>query len=205
MTSESIREDWDQRYATEEYVWRVEPNQFVKEHLTGLAPGRAVDLGAGEGRNAVWLASRGWRVTAVDISPVGLEKGRRLAAHNGVEVDFVEGDATTWEPAEPVDLVLLSYLQIPTPQRLTALEHARTWLRPGGTLFVIAHDRSNIEHGHGGPQAPDVCYTVDETVEALDGLDILAAEVAERVVTTEDGERVALDTLVRAVRPASDA
>jgi SAM-dependent methyltransferase len=202
MTTDEIREGWDRRYAGQDYVWKVEPNQFVLAHLADLAPGRAVDLGAGEGRNAVWLATKGWQVTAVDISPVGLEKGARLAAEHGAPVDFVEGDVISWEPAEPVDLVVISYLQIPTPERLAVLRRAATWLVPGATLFVIAHDRSNIENGHGGPQNPDVCYTVEETVAALSGLDVTIAEVAERVVATDDGEKVALDTLVMALRPA---
>jgi len=76
MTSEM----WDERYSTKEYVWAIEPNQFVKEHLADLEPGTAIDLGAGEGRNAVWLASLGWQATAVDLSAVALEKGEKLAA-----------------------------------------------------------------------------------------------------------------------------
>src|ERR1022692_4898294 len=72
-------EEWDKRYAGQELVWTAEPNRFVVAELKDLAPGRALDLGAGEGRNAVWLASAGWQVTAVDFSAVGLDKGRRLA------------------------------------------------------------------------------------------------------------------------------
>jgi SAM-dependent methyltransferase len=199
--SDDMKAAWNEQYATDDYIWKVGPNQFVAAHLADLAPGTAIDLGAGEGRNAVWLATRGWRVTAVDLSPVGLAKADRLAAEHGVSIDTVEADAVAWEPAGPVDLVVLSYLQIPTPQRLDALSRAATWLRPGGTLFVIAHDRSNIEGGHGGPSNPDVCYTVDETVDALAGLEIEVAEVAERVVATDEGDAVALDTLVRAHRP----
>ena len=76
------------------------------------------------------------------------------------------------------------------------LDHAATRLNPGGTLFVIVHDRSNVEHGYGGPSSPDVCYTVAETVAALDGLDVVAAEVVERKVDTPDGTTTALDALV---------
>lgn len=200
--SDDMKAAWNEQYATDDYIWKVGPNQFVAAHLADLSPGAAIDLGAGEGRNAVWLATRGWRVTAVDLSPVGLGKADRLAAEHGVSIDTVEADAVAWEPDEPVDLVVLSYLQIPTPQRLAALSRAATWLRPGGTLFVIAHDRSNIDGGHGGPSNPDVCYTVEETVDALAGLVVDVAEVAERVVATDEGDAVALDTLIRAHRPA---
>jgi hypothetical protein len=97
--------------------------------------------------------------------------------------------------------VVLSYLQLPSPQQRTVVEHAATWLNPGGTLLVIAHDRSNVEHGYGGPPSADVCYTVDDTVAALDTLDIATAEVAKPHVDTPDGTKVALDTLVIAQRP----
>ena len=192
---------WDERYSTSELVWTGRANQFVEAHLADLDPGTAIDLGAGEGRNAVWLASRGWTVTAVDFSQIGLDKARQLADEHGVEITTVCGDATTWTPAAPVDLVVLSYLQLPSDEQRIVLEHAVTWLAPGGTLFVIAHDRSNVEHGHGGPPSEDVCYTVGGTVAALSGLDITTAEVADRRVDTPDGTRTALDTLVIARRP----
>jgi len=194
-------EKWDERYSTSELIWTGRANQFVEAHLADLDPGTAIDLGAGEGRNAVWLATRGWTATAVDFSQVGLDKADQLAAEHGVEINTVRADATTWQPDAPVDLVVLSYLQLPSEQQRVVLDHAVTWLDPGGTLFVIAHDRSNIEHGYGGPSSPDVCYTVDETVAALAGLDVTIAEVAERQVDTPDGTKTALDTLVIARQP----
>ena len=192
---------WDERYSTSELIWSGNANQFVERHLADLDPGTAVDLGAGEGRNAVWLAQRGWSVTAVDFSQVGLDKAVGLAADNGVTIAVEQADATTWQPPAPVDLVVLSYLQLPADRQRTVLEHARTWLTPGGTLLVIAHDRSNVADGYGGPPSEEVCYTVDDTVAALDGLEVTTAEVAERTVDRPDGSRTALDTLVIARRP----
>jgi len=194
-------EKWDERYSTSELIWTGRANQFVETHLADLEPGTAIDLGAGEGRNAVWLATRGWTVTAVDFSQVGLDKADQLATEHGVEITTVRADATTWQPDAPVDLVVLSYLQLPSEQQRVVLDHAVTWLDPGGTLFVIAHDHSNIEHGYGGPSSPDVCYTVTETVAALGGLHVTTAEVAERHVDTPDGTETALDTLVIARQP----
>jgi SAM-dependent methyltransferase len=196
-------ERWDERYAAREYVWQVTPNQFVESYLVGLTPGRAIDLAAGEGRNAVWLAQHGWQVTAVDFSQVGLDKARRLAIEHGVEaaVELVKVDALVYEPRERVDLVIIAYLQVPSAEQRVVLEHATAWLRPGGTLFIVAHDRSNVEGGQGGPSDPDVCYDVDATVEALSGLEIVSAEVVRREVETDDGPRSALDTLVMARRP----
>jgi ubiquinone/menaquinone biosynthesis C-methylase UbiE len=196
---------WDERYAGGEYLWDVEPNQFVERHAAGLEPGTAIDLAAGEGRNAVWLAQRGWQVTAVDFSQVGLDKADRLAAHHGVSarVETVNADVLAFQPAEPVDLVVIAYLQIPAEQQRVALGHAATWLVPGGRVLVVAHDRSNVEHGYGGPPVAEVCYDLDGTVAALAGLEIELAEVVPRQVDTEDGPRTALDTLVIAKRPAA--
>jgi 2-polyprenyl-3-methyl-5-hydroxy-6-metoxy-1,4-benzoquinol methylase len=190
------REGWDRRYSTAEYVWDAGPNRFVADHLADLSPGTAVDVAAGEGRNAVWLAERGWAVTAVDFSTVGLDKAERLAADRGVSIETVVADVTAWSPAEPVDLVVLAYVQLPAVQQESLLRRAAGWVRPGGTVFVIAHDRSNVEHGHGGPPSEDVCYDLDRTVDALGALDIERAEVAERLVDTPDGPRTALDTFV---------
>jgi SAM-dependent methyltransferase len=195
---------WDERYAARDYVWDVAPNQFVERYLAQLSAGRAIDLAAGEGRNAVWLARRGWRVTAVDFSQVGLEKARQLAADHGVtdRLELVRADALGYEPPEPVDLVVIAYLQIPSAQQRIVLEHAAGWLRPGGTIFIVAHDRSNVEAGHGGPADPEVCYDADATVQALAGLDIVSSEVVPRRVETDDGPRTALDTLVMARMPS---
>lgn len=192
---------WNARYATRDYVWSVEPNVFVARHCRDLEPGDAIDLAAGECRNAVWLATLGWRVTAVDFSSVALDKGRQLAERAGVEVTTVVADVTEWQPEGPVDLIVVAYLQLPTDERLAVLRRLPQWLRPGGTLVLVAHDRTNIERGWGGPPSPDVCYQLDETVAALSGLRIEVAEVAERPVTTPEGDRIALDTLVVARRP----
>ena len=197
--------DWDRRYEGADYVWAIEPNRFVAEQVLPLAPGRALDLGAGEGRNTVWLATRGWDATAVDFSAAGMAKADRLAADHGVTVTTVIADALAHE-VEPQawDLVLLSYLQLPTVERLAVVSRAAAGVAPGGTLLIVAHDRINLERGYGGPQDPDVLYDVDETVAAIaaadPGLTPVVATVVGRLVQKDDGERVALDTLVVARR-----
>ncbi len=178
---------WDERYAAEDRVWGGEPNRFVVQYLSDLEPGSAIDLGAGEGRNAVWLAARGWDVTAVDFSPVGLAKARAMAAEAGVALATVAEDVLAFEPSMHTDLVLLSYLQIPDAAQTALLGRVALWLRPGGRVFVVAHDKANQV---GGPPDEGVRYSVEQTVAALEGLQIEVAEVAER-----DG---ALDTVVLA-------
>ncbi len=203
MERNTAKDAWNKRYSASDYVWTDKANQFVETHLADLPAGQAIDLAAGEGRNAVWLASKGWRVTAVDFSTTGLEKAARLAADHGVTVDFIEADATAYQPPASVDLVVISYLQLDSDDRRLVLERAKTWLKPGGTLFIVAHDRSNVTGGYGGPSSPDVCYTVAETVECLDGLEINRAACAQRIVSTDSGDQIALDTLVIASEPAS--
>jgi len=199
---------WDERYAAAGLVWSATPNRFVEAELAGLPPGRAVDLAAGEGRNALWLAGRGWRVTAVDFSRVALEKGRALEERQpGSEpVEWVHADALTWSGTR-YDLALLAYLQLPGEQRSDAVRRAFSALEPGGTFFLVAHDASNLTEGTGGPQDPEVLFTAEEVLGDLDGerFEVVRAEREGRVVETDDGHgavaaRTAYDALVRLVR-----
>jgi SAM-dependent methyltransferase len=192
---------WDQRYADADLVWSGTPNQFVATELGELPPGRAVDLAAGEGRNAIWLARRGWDVTAVDFSQVGLDKGRALA--DDTPVTWVCADATTWTAESAYDLALMAYLQLPADQRRSAVRHAFAGLRVGGTLFVIAHDSTNLVEGTGGPQDPAVLLTAEDVLADLGGLDfdvIRAERVAREVPGPAGAAWTAHDALVRVVR-----
>lgn len=185
--------DWDERYAAVERVWSVEPNRWLEEIAAPLRPGRALDLACGEGRNAVWLAQRGWDVTAVDFSAVGLAKGRDEAP----DVDWVEADVRAWlPPAGAFDFVAVLYLHLPPAERATVLAAAAAAVAPGGTLLVVGHDRRNLDEGVGGPQVPSILLVADEVAEELPGLDVERAETVERPV----GDAVALDTLVLARR-----
>src|SRR6476646_2597087 len=134
------REDWNARYARKELVWSAKPNRLFAAEVGGLAPGRALDLACGEGRNAVWLAERGWRVTGVDFSDVALGKAAELAAGRGVEADWVVADVLDYEP-EPrsFDLVAVLYLQLRREDVLHAVRAAVNAVAPGGTLVVLAH------------------------------------------------------------------
>ncbi|MGD1011615.1 MAG: class I SAM-dependent methyltransferase [Acidimicrobiales bacterium] len=197
------REHWDERYGTEELVWKAEPNRFLVEELQSLAPGRALDIACGEGRNSLWLASRGWRVTGIDFSAVGLAKARQMAAARQVEVTFIEADVLDWEPPEAsFDLVVLFYLHLPSEQRRRVLANAATSLAVGGTALIVGHDTTNLVHGTGGPQDPTLLYGPEEIAGELPGLRVERAARVTRVVATESGEVSAIDALVRAVRPA---
>jgi SAM-dependent methyltransferase len=194
--------DWDERYAASELVWSAEPNQFVASELGNLTPGRALDLAAGEGRNAIWLARRGWQVTAADFSQVALDKGRRLAGD--VPVRWVRADATTWAETAAYDLVVLAYLQLPAEQRRAAVRAAYDALVPGGTFFLVAHDATNLTEGTGGPQDPAVLMSAEDVLADLADAtyDVVRAGRVARGVGEghrEEPVRTAWDCLVRLV------
>lgn len=188
---------WDERYSKSELAWGAEPNRFLAPELIGMTAGRALDLGTGEGRNAVRLAEQGWSVTAVDFSRAGVDKGRGLAAQRGVEVDWVVADLLDYEPAPAAfDLVILFYIHLPEHEWKVVLAKARTALTPSGTLLIVGHDRANLTDGVGGPQDPALLLDAKEIVSELGGMMI---EKAERVLRPIEGEdRDAVDTLVRA-------
>lgn len=202
------RHEWNKRYAEEAFLWKVEANQFVVAETTVLGSGRALDLAAGEGRNAVWLAEQGWEVTAVDFSDVGIDKARQLAESRQVAVDWLVADLTEYVPLSGAyGLVLICYLQLPEAQRRQIIAKARDAVAPGGTFLWVAHDLSNLEHGVGGPKSPLVLCSPQDVVADLPGFDIVKAVVVERRVDQEPaqasaGKAVALDSVVRAVRRA---
>lgn len=186
--------EWDQRYRSTDRLWSATPNLFVADRLKTIPPGRGLDLAAGEGRNAIWLASLGWKMTAVDFSGVAVERG---SAHTD-EVEFVVADVLEWEPADSYDLILVAYLHLVASEFHAILLKAREWLASDGELFLIGHDVSNVSDGWGGPQYPEVLWDVPGIVGLLDGMFIVEAQVVRRPVETEDGPRFARDALVRA-------
>lgn len=194
-------EDWNRKYAEQELVWSAGPNRFLVAEVAGLEPGRALDLACGEGRNAIWLAEQGWRVTGVDFSDVAVEKGRRIAERRGVEVDWQVEDVLSYEP-EPgaFDLVILFYLQLVADELRPVLARAGRAVAPGGTFLLVAHDTRNLAEGFGGPKDPAVLYTPEDVVPSLGGLAIEKAEAVPRPVEEENA--TAVDALVRARRSA---
>jgi SAM-dependent methyltransferase len=194
-------ESWNERYRASELVWSSTPNQFVEAELADLPPGRAVDLAAGEGRNAIWLARRGWQVTAVDFAQAALDKGRSLAG--SLPVEWVCEDATAWSDGASYDLCVMAYLQVPAGERRAAVRQGFTSLRIGGTFLLVAHDTSNLTEGVGGPQDVAVLMTAADVLADLGGesFEVVRAERVERVVGHPDGStRTAYDVLVRVVR-----
>ena len=189
-------EEWDERYA-EDRQWSAEPNRLIAELLAELQPGDAVDLAAGEGRHALWLAGLGWRVTAVDFSGAGLARGQAQPAAD--RVTWVQADVLGWAtPEGSTDLVLVAYLHVPQADLHTLLGRAVTWLRPGGRLLVLGHDVENISAGVGGPQEPAILHSVERLRPIADRLQVDRLEQVPR----ETPAGTALDTLLWGRRPA---
>lgn len=192
--------DWDQRYSSTDLVWSAEPNQFVEQICSALKPGTAIDIACGEGRNTIWLATQGWKATGVEFSAVALDKARRIAEHNGVDVDWILGDARTVDRIvdQRFDLVLFCYLQVPDSDLVEALRAGAQLLGETGRLVVVAHALANLEGGVGGPQDPAVLSTPERVTEILTdlGLVIERGGEAQRTVQTDDGERTAIDLVV---------
>jgi SAM-dependent methyltransferase len=143
MPSNETREFWEQRYAEQDQMWSGRPNVVLVEEIEGLAPGTALDLGCGEGADAIWLAQRGWRVTATDISQLALERAAVHAADAGVadRITWERHDLTESFPAGTFDLVSAQFLHSPVDDpRESALPQAADAVAPGGTLLIVSHE-----------------------------------------------------------------
>ena len=188
---------WDDRYSATDRLWSRQPNATVAEVIGPMPPGRALDLGAGEGRHAAWLADQGWQVTAVDFSTVGIARGRAEAGGDAVE--WVVADVRTWSPPAGVvfDLVLVVYLHLFDD----GFARVAQWLAPGGALVVVGHALRNLADGVGGPRDPRLLHTEEQLRRAAAGLEI--EQLREVLRPTDAG--VAIDLLLVARRRASAA
>lgn len=199
-------QDWDERYSQAAMVWGTPPNPVVVEFATSLPAGRALDLACGEGRHALWLATRGWQTTGVDFSPVAIEKARQVATQAPRAVrgrlDYVVDDITTTaaldDPAG-YDLILLIFVHLTPAARRALVSRIIDALKPEGILMILGHDAINATEGVGGPPDPEILYTPDNLKDDLGGrLDVSVAE--RRYRNTDDG--TAIDALLVARKPS---
>lgn len=193
---------WNNRYDTPELIWSAEPNRTLVNEIATQAPGKALDLAAGEARNAIWLAQIGWDVTAVDFSDSALTKARTAASRAAVELTTVVADVLTYTPDSQFDLVLLAYLQLPWPELRIVLQSAARAVAPGGTLLLISHDLQNLTEGFGGPQDPALLQTPEQVAGVLTDLKVERAHRVRRSVPAQGGVKYAIDTVVRATAPS---
>jgi 2-polyprenyl-3-methyl-5-hydroxy-6-metoxy-1,4-benzoquinol methylase len=203
MSDDDARARWDKRHASRDPIETHEPESTLVATCSGLRPGRALDLACGDGRNATWLASNGWDVTAVDFSSVALDRAATSARAAGVTVAWQQHDLLDWQPAAAAfELVTLVFLHLPGVQRSAVYAAAARAVAPGGRLVIVGHDRTNLADGVGGPQDPEVLFTADEVAVTLP-----AGFVVERAATVRRGDgpdRVPIDAIVVARRSGSD-
>jgi SAM-dependent methyltransferase len=193
-------EFWDDRYGSSDRMWSGLPNVQLVAQASDLPPGAALDVGCGEGADAIWLAARGWHVTAVDISTVALDRGARQAAAQGIGgITWQQQDLLTWDPGPArYDLVSAQFFYLPRP----AFEQMRARLaaavRPGGTLLLVGHVADHLL-AHGA-MAAGMAWTAADRAGGLDAVDwdILVAGDVEREAAG-DGMHLA-DTVLRARR-----
>jgi SAM-dependent methyltransferase len=186
---------WDERYDTKDQLWSGEPNGVLVVEATDLAPGQALDLGCGEGADALWLAGRGWLVTAVDISQVALERAAAVAGE--AKVSWTHADLTTFAPpAGSFDLVSALYFPLPRTAD-KALDSLLAAVAPGGTLLVGSHDLTDVPHHH--EFDPHDFYQPEEIAERLDDTwTVLVKETRPRVSAAPPGTEHINDVVLKA-------
>ncbi|MFC7493158.1 MULTISPECIES: SAM-dependent methyltransferase [unclassified Nocardioides] len=197
------QESWDERYGGEGRTWSGRPNAVLVDEASDLSPGRAVDLGCGEGGDAIWLAEQGWQVTAIDFSDAGLRKAAEHAAERGVadRIEFRHADLRTWAPdGEQWDLVTSCFLHLLDHGMVTATERMAEAVAPGGTLLVAGH---HPDDSHTGLRwsLPGVMFTADELVPAVDADRFeVRAEARPRSETRNDETHEVTDAVLVARR-----
>lgn len=166
---------WDARYRAEPDLWTTEPNAALVELAGELEPGRALDVGAGDGRNAIWLATQGWSVSAIDLSAVALERAAERAAARGTRLGCIVADWHEHDFGEAAfELVVVSFMH-PAPEDRDALfERAARALAPGGHVFTVGVVLA--DHGRRGPPDAERLYTPERVRHALRGFELLRCE-----------------------------
>jgi SAM-dependent methyltransferase len=200
-------EFWDERYGSKDRVWSGNPNPQLEREVADLAPGRALDAGSGEGADAIWLARRGWRVTALDISAVALERG---AAHAGPEladrITWQRADLLDWTPHDQrYDLVSAHFLHLPSELRARVYANLAASVADGGTLLVVGHHPSDLQTTMGRPNLPDLMFTAEQLAAALEEerWEVVTAESRGRPAIDPEGREITIsDAVLRARRLA---
>lgn len=207
MLVEYTQEFWDDRYRQRPRIWSGRPNRQLVDVAEALPPGRALDVGCGEGADAVWLASRGWDVLGVDVSEVAIDRARAQAE----ELDPSVAGRLDWrrvdllaEPDLPagLDLVSAQFVHLPEPEHSKVFRSLATLVRVGGSLLVVAHDPSDLHSGVGRPHQADLFHTPQEIAALLDDAwDLRICESRPRMERTSDGRDVRIsDAVLHAVR-----
>jgi len=210
VTDQHAVEFWEHRYAEQDQIWSGEPNRALVTTVTGLRPGRALDLGCGEGSDSIWLAAHGWRVTAVDIASTAIARARALAARRRIRdgcITWIVRDLSSWDPPDRYELVSACFLHSPLDfPRASVLRRAAAAVGPGGHLLIVGHagapplaqPRDHAGHHFLSPAEEHAMLELDHA-----SWDVVVEEVRPRRATGPDGQTADLDDSVLLVRRRS--
>ncbi len=210
-THDQVRFDqafWDERYSSVHSLWSGNPNPHLVTEAGGLTAGAALDVGAGEGADAIWLARRGWQVTAIDISGVALDRAAAHAAAAGdaiaERIRWLRADVLQWQPPERAfDLVNAQYMHLPPGDRRVVYARLAAAVADHGTLLIVGHHPSDLATTMARPNLPELLFTGEDLAAGLggDGWEIVTNMAAPRVATDPEGRQVTIhDTVFRARR-----
>lgn len=174
---------WNERYSVEHFVYGTSPNDFLREHANQLKPGRVLCLAEGEGRNAVHLAKLGFDVTAVDLSPVGLEKADRLAQESGVKIKTIAADLNDFviKPSN-WDNIISIFCHLPPPLRNKVHQSVVSGLTENGVFMLEAYTPQQLQHGTGGPLVAEMLQSLSQLQQDFQSLKIVYGHEIERRV-----------------------
>jgi len=199
---------WNERYRGQTAIWSGEPNARLVEEASALTPGVALDAGCGEGADAIWLAERGWRVTAVDIASTALDRARAVDVLPAVaeRIDWQRGDLVAKPPpAAAFDLVAAHFMQMAPDALATFVGGLAAAVKPAGTLLVVGHHPSDLHTTARRPRGPGVLYSAEDVVALLDPgeWDIAVCAARPRRASDPNGNSITVhDTVLRAQRRA---
>ena len=181
-----MKNEWDERYARQEYIYGTEPNKFLREQLSLLKPGRILFPAEGEGRNAVYAASIGWETDAFDQSVEGQRKAVKLATHKGVSIDYYIQSLNDWNPEpDQYDCIALIFVHLPEGLRQQVHNAVIRSLKPGGTLLLEAFTLNQLPRTSGGPKTAELLFTRE--LIASDFKELIFTEFAETQTTLDEG------------------
>ena len=192
-----IAQLWDKKFSREGYFYGFEPNAFIASKTELLVPkGEVLCLGEGEGRNAVFLASKGFDVTALDASPIGMSKALMMATNKGVSFQVELLDLEQWKPTKCYDAVVTSYLHLEDPLRTQAFQQAIQTLKTDGYFIGEFFSLNQIPRESGGPKKPDLLYTLESLASIFSTKDCEILHLQEEDVPLDEGKGHQGDALV---------
>jgi len=157
-----MKEVWDKRYKSDEYIYGLKPNKFLITNLNKLKPGKILLPGDGEGRNSIYAAKLGWNVTAFDYSSSGKEKALRLAESNKVDIIYEISDVETFNSSEKFDVISIIFLHLPKETRVKFHKSLHKFLKPEGQVILECFSKSQINNNSGGPKNLELLYSLDD-------------------------------------------